>query len=158
MMTNIDHEIEKALNNKDIIKIMNKAASKFRSQLDKDTIYSCQLYALWKSLLNYKPEKNTKFTTYLFYGVFVECLKNIKFIEKHKKICNRKLHNNINDNTNSILLEILDEARNDYEKELIIDKYSNLTIKEMATKRKSNRETVRKQLINIFSRIQKNMK
>ena len=59
----LNTKIEQALNNKDIVKIMNKASQRFNSQLDRDTIHTCQINALWKSFVNFKPEKNTKFTT-----------------------------------------------------------------------------------------------
>ena len=154
-MSCINQKIESAMKDKNIIKIMNKASSSFSNKLDKDIIYTCQLNALWKSFVNFREDKNTKFTTYLFKGVIIECLKEIKFQNKNK--CNKILHNNIMDNKNNscILIDILDEVQSDYEKELIIDKFSNLTILEMANKRNSNRETVRKQLKNTFHKISK---
>ena len=54
----INTKIEKELQNKDVVKIMNKASNGFRKQLDEDIIYTCQINALWKSFLNFKPEKN----------------------------------------------------------------------------------------------------
>lgn len=154
-MTNIEQKIEKALHDDNIVKIMHKASYSFRKQLDQDTIDSCHLYALWKCFLNFKPEKNVKFTTYLFKGVTIECIKQLKFLKKQSK-ANGMLHDNITTGTKeNLLFEILDEAKNDYEKELIMDKYKNMTIVEMATKRNSNRETIRKQLKNIFNRIAK---
>jgi hypothetical protein len=56
------------------------------------------------------------------------------------------------------LFDILDEAKNQEEVDLINDKYSNMTIQEMANKRSSNRETVRKKLKKILHRIKKNVK
>lgn len=157
-MKDIDIKIEKALKDSNITKIMNKSSQRFRNQLDSDDIYTCQINALWKCFLNFKPEKNVKFTTYLFNGVFIECLKQIKFNNKHEKFNKSKLHKNISRNKDeNMLLEILDEAKDEEEKSLIIDKYNNMTIKEMAEKRKSNRETVRKKLKNVLNRIKKNI-
>ena len=56
------------------------------------------------------------------------------------------------------MIDILDETRTQEEAELILDKYYNMTINEMAKKRNSNRETVRKKLKNTLSRIQKSVK
>lgn len=157
-MENIDSKMENALKDKNIVKIMNKSSQRFRNQLDSDTIYTCQINALWKCFLNFKPEKNVKFTTYLFNGVFIECLKEIKFKNKHDRFTTGKLHNNITKkNTTQLLIDILDEAQSEEEKSLLIDKYNNLTIKEMAEKRNSNRETVRKKLKKIMNRISKNI-
>lgn len=157
-MKDIDIKIEAALKDTNIVKIMNKSSQRFRNQLDPDDIYTCQINALWKCFLNFREDKNTKFTTYLFNGVFIECLKQIKFNNKHERFKNRKLHSNITQSLNeNIMLEILDEAKNEEEKSLIIDKYNNMTIKEMAAKRNSNRETVRKKLKNVLNRIKKNV-
>jgi len=154
-MTNcIDTKIEQALKDKNIIRIMNKASNSFRKQLDTDSIYTCQMNALWKAFLNFKEEKNTKFTTYLYNGVFIECIKEVKFINKSRS--NRKLHNNISNNcADSMLIDLLDELEDEESKSLIIDKISNLTIEEMAKKRNSNRETTRKKLNKAIGKIKK---
>lgn len=150
----IDTKIENALQNKDIVNIMHKASKRFTNQLDKDTIYTCQINALWKAFLNFKPEKNTKFTTYLFNGVFIECLKEIKFRNKYSKNT-KKLHDNIvKNNERYLLIDILDELSSEEDKQLLLDKISNMTIQEMADKRNISRETVRKRLKKLVQNFQ----
>lgn len=149
----INMKIEKALKDRDINNIMHKASSNFTKNLDKDTIYTCQINALWKAFVNFKPEKNTKFTTYLYKGVLIECIKAIKFENKNK--CNSKLHDNIhvNNSNSTLLLELLDELKENEDKELLMDKFNNMTIEEMAAKRTYSRETVRKKLKKIYSQL-----
>jgi RNA polymerase sigma factor (sigma-70 family) len=150
----IDTKIENALQNKDIVNIMHKASKRFTNQLDKDTIYTCQINALWKAFVNFKPEKNTKFTTYLFSGVFIECLKEIKFKNKYSKNTS-KLHDNIaKNNEGYLLIDILDELSSEEDKQLLLDKISNMTIQEMADKRNISRETVRKRLKKLVQNFQ----
>ena len=48
----MNEKIEEALENSDIVNIMNKASGSFYSQLDRDEIRTCQLNALWKALCN----------------------------------------------------------------------------------------------------------
>lgn len=133
---------------------MNKASNSFRRQLDTDAIYTCQINALWKAFLNFKEEKKTKFTTYLYNGVFIECIKEVKFMNKSK--ANRKLHNNIPSNQiDTMMIDLLDELDDEESKSLVIDKISNLTIEEMAKKRNSNRETTRKKLNKALNKVQK---
>jgi DNA-directed RNA polymerase specialized sigma subunit len=142
----LDINIENALKDKNITNIMHKASKRFMNQLDKDTIYTCQINALWKAFLNFNPEKNAKFTTYLYNGVFIECLKEIKFKNKYSKNM-QKLHNNIaSNNEQYLLIDLLDEVQNEDDKNLLMDKISNMTIQEMADKRNVSRETVRKRL------------
>lgn len=153
-MSCINTKIKEAMENKDIVRVMNKASESFRSQLDHDDIYTCQINALWKSFLNFKPNKNTKFTTYLFKGVFIECLKELKFKKKSSR-CNRKLHGNIPSKSNpTFMVDMLDEVSSSEDRDLLMDKYSNLTIQEMADKREYSRETVRKKLKKIYQNIQ----
>ena len=150
----LNTKIEQALQNKDIVKIMNKASQRFNNQLDRDAIHTCQINALWKSFVNFKPEKKTKFTTYLYNGVFIECLKEIKFINKSKK-CTGKLHTNIvGKNDQSMLIDVLDELESDEEKSLVLDRISKMTINEIAKKHGVSRETIRKKLKKIVNRFQ----
>lgn len=151
-MSCINTKIENALKDTNILKIMNKASKRFKNQLDKDTIYTCQLNALWKTFVNHNPEKGAKFTTYLYNGVFIECMKEIKFKQKTDRNTG-KLHSNITDNRDQYLMtDILDEL-NDEEKKLIIDRFSNMTIAEIANKYQKNRESTRRKIHKIFHKL-----
>lgn len=153
----IDTKIENALKDKNIVKIMNKASYTFRNQLDSDIIYTCQINALWKAFKNFKPEKSTKFTTYLYNGVYIECIKEVKFLNKFNRLSGRKLHDNIVDNDDNFLfMQIMDELTDEEERDIILDKISKMTINEMSKKRNINRETMRKKLKSIVSKLEKN--
>jgi hypothetical protein len=107
--------------------------------------------------LYFKPEKNTKFTTYLYNGVFIECLKEIKFKNKYQRF-NGKLHENIVKNSDPYrMIDIMDELKTADEKELFLDRLSNMTIEEMAKKRNSNRETTRKKLNKMITNLHKKL-
>lgn len=152
---NMNDKIENALKNKDIVNIMHKACKRFMNQLDGDVLHSCRLNALWKCFMYYKPEKNTKFTTYLFNGVFIECLKEVKFKNKYQKF-NGKLHENIIKKSDPyLMIDLVDELKTEEEKELFFDRLSNMTIEEMAKKRNSNRETTRKKLNKMIENMHK---
>jgi DNA-directed RNA polymerase specialized sigma subunit len=64
---------------------MGKAAVPFCTILTPDEIESCKKKAIWRSLINYDPSKNTKYATYLYRGVFLECRSSASFIMKHRK-------------------------------------------------------------------------
>ena len=148
----INTKIENALQDINIVKIMNRASKRFRNQLDKDTIYTCQLNALWKTFLNYDEKKGAKFTTYLYKGVFIECMKEINFINKNQ--AKSKLHDNLCSNKNPFLMtDILDEFEDECERNLIVDKMSNMTIAEIADKYSKNRESVRKKINKLTDKI-----
>jgi DNA-directed RNA polymerase specialized sigma subunit len=150
----INKKIENALSDKNITNIMHKASKSFCGHLDEDELYTCQINALWKCFLNFKPEKNVKFTTYLFNGVRIECIKQLKFNEKLSKRTRSLIYNTVPDSDNStLMIDLLDEAENDEELELMKDKISNMTIQEMSDKRTYSRETVRKRLKKISKKL-----
>lgn len=144
-MREIDIKMEDALKNNDIVNIMNEASKRFMKQLDSDSIYSCKLKALWKSFVNFNPNKGSKFTTYLYNGVMYECLKELKFVKKGQ-IQSKKLHHNMynQDSSDLLLVDILDEAKNDTERSLIHDKMCKLSNQQIAEKYGVTRETMRK--------------
>lgn len=154
----LNDKIVAALKDDNIVRIMNDASKRFRNQLDTDSIYTCQINALWKSFVNYNPNKNTKFTTYLYNGIFIECLKEVKFQGKLKnRSCS--IHDNIPHNrTENLIFECLDELKSEEERSLFLDRISNMTISEIAKKHDSNRETVRKKIKNIGHKLSKNFK
>lgn len=148
----INTKIENALKDINIVKIMNKASKRFKNQLDKDTIKTCQLNALWKTFVNHDPAKGAKFTTYLYNGIFIECMKEIKFKQKSSRNSG-KLHDNITDSRNHyIMTDIMDEL-NAEEKQIIMDRMSNMTICEIAKKYNKNRESTRRKIHKIFQKL-----
>jgi hypothetical protein len=134
MTMDINTKIENALKDRDIVNIMHKACKRFANQLDQDVIYNCKLNALWKCFMYFKPDRNTKFTTYLYNGVFIECLKEIRFQNKYNKFA-KKLHDNIPKKSNPyLIIDILDELKREEDKEMFLDRLSNMTIQEIADK------------------------
>ena len=151
----MDAKIEKALKDANIQNIMNKATASFRSQLDDDEIQTCKLNALWKALVNYDENKAAKFTTYLYSGVCIECIREVKF----KKITHQPLHSNLADNTDHFLvIDLMDELEHCFDKDLLLDKTKNFTIKEIAQRRGHNRETVRRKIKKAANQIAKRIK
>ena len=151
----MDAKIEEALNNANIQNIMNKATGSFRGQLDDDEIHTCKLNALWKALVNYDESKAAKFTTYLYSGVRIECIREVKFKNK----THQSLHSNLADNTDYFLVvDLMDELEHCPDKDLLLDRTKNFTIKEIAARRGYNRETVRRKIKKSANQIAKRMK
>lgn len=152
----LNQQIDTALKDENIVKIMNKASRRFKNQLDKDTIYTCQINALWKTFVNHNPDKGAKFTTYLYNGVFIECMKEIKFANKLSSKAVGKLHDNIAQKDNSFIIsEMLDELKDPSEREMFLDKLSNMTIAEISKKHNTNRESARRKIHKIIRKLQK---
>jgi DNA-directed RNA polymerase specialized sigma subunit len=151
----VNTKIEEALKDENITKIMHMASKRFKNQLDSDIIHTCQINALWKAILNHDPNKAAKFTTYLYHGVFIECMKEIKFKNKSNRM-GGKLHENLTINSDPFLMiDILDELKDSKDKQLFLDKISNMTIAEIAEKHGTNRESTRRRIHKIMNNIQK---
>jgi len=151
----MDAKIEEALQDDTIQKIMHKAAGSFRNQLSEDEIYTCKINALWKAFLNYEPSKGAKFTTYLYSGVRIECIREVKFNKRR----HQPLHANLPDNRDHFFhVELNDELEKCQDKDLILDRMKNLTIKEIAEKRGCNRETIRRKIKKSVDQLSKRLK
>ncbi len=76
-------EFEEAYKDTTNNKIIRKAMKKYIQYMPKEEIKNCGMIALWKSLKKFNPEKNMKFTSFLYRMVCFECM---GFIGKDKKI------------------------------------------------------------------------
>ena len=157
-MTNntLNSDIEKALKNQDYRKVMMKATSKFSRTLDQDTLETCQLHGLWRSLESYDAKYNVKFTTYLFKGVFIECVKAAKFQKRHLRYAGRTMHNNVaqQDQGDLAMVDLQDEIDHSSDPDMLRERASGNTISEIAESRSISRETVRKRLKRMSQRMQ----
>lgn len=137
--------LETLMVDENIIKIAKSASARFNTTLSKDEIYTCVLNAIWKASERHDPERGTKFTTYLYNGIIMECLTQQKF-NKNKSIA--KLHDNIPEYINRAEnIDLMDEIQNCDNPSLIIDYYfNNKSIKEIAQEQGVSGETIRLKL------------
>jgi DNA-directed RNA polymerase specialized sigma subunit len=137
-------KLEEALKDENLIKIANKAGQQFSNKLSQDEIKNCILGALWSASNNFKENKKTKFSTYLYRGVFYECLKQLKKNDKCQALTNREFINQTIPQKPIENIELMDEIKRCEDPDLIIEKFFyNATLKDMAEKRGVSKETVR---------------
>lgn len=146
---------EELLNNEEIKKISNNAASSFRHVLSSGEIDSCIMNALWKATNRFDESKNCKFFTYLHNGVVFECLSQKKS-NSHNSV-SIDAYNNYNrivDNYNEFnKIDMEDELKKCEDPDLLYDRfYMNKTVSEMAKDRGVCGETIR---INIKKNLKK---
>ena len=140
----------------DILRITARASSSFLSTLSREEIKTCILNAIWKALKKYDKQAGTKFTTYLYRGVVMECLTQQKFNLNQSKYF---IHKNIAAPEDyNLKHEMMDEVENCDDPDLMYDRfYKNMTIKELAKSRGVCGETIRikikKNLKKIRSRL-----
>ena len=131
---------EKALSNKDNIKIMKAACRKFHRLLSTDEQYNCSLYGLWKALL--LDNTKLKFTTVLFTNVKWACL---DYINKNRTKDSRPTTNYIDvpmEYSNG-LYEYVDGLPPELAKVLTQRYESNMTLNEIGSANGYSHETAR---------------
>lgn len=134
------NNFDKLIEDENILNIAKKAASKFYKTLSKDELYTCILNAVWKASERHDPEKGTKFTTYLYNGVIMECLTQQKFNSSKAS----KIHNNVCEKDGINNFELIDLINSCEDPQIIIDYYlNNKSVKEIANEMGVCGETIR---------------
>lgn len=172
-----DQEILDVYENKDYWMIMRKASFPFSTILSPEEIESCKKKAIWRSLINFNPSKNTKYATYLYRGVFLECRTNASFIMNHrrKSIKSKKhkteeirvygLFNGTNMSTDLVfdepipmpkMVELMDEINSTEDGHILIDFYINgLSYEEIAQKNSIQRSDVTQRKNKVLRKLKK---
>jgi DNA-directed RNA polymerase specialized sigma subunit len=136
-------KLEEILKDEDMVRIAHKAAQSFSEVLSGDEIENCILSAAWVAVNNFDVEKNTKFSTYLYKGVYYECLKQLKQNNK-SALTNRNLMNYTSSNSDVSRIDLMDEIKSCSNPDIIVDKfYGNMTLDEIAKKNGVSKETIR---------------
>lgn len=154
---NHPQNIDDVLKNEEIMKIARKAANKFYNYLSLDEINTCILNAIWKALNKFDTKYGSKFTTYLYNGVIMECMTQKKF--NCQKPIKSKIKNNTKTYSDIEKIDMMDEIIKCGDPELIYDYfYNGKSIKEIAVDRGVSGETIRIKIKKCISKIKKTLK
>ena len=157
MELTLNEKIESDMRDEDLVRIMNKASMSFSKQLSLDEIQTCHVNAMWKAHQHYNPKFGTLFLTYLYKGVQIECLRELKFKQKNSDF--GPVHSNIHDRKDySFSVELEEEIDLLPNKQMVRDKLSGLSVKEIAEKFGLNRETTRRKIKKSLARLAMRMK
>tara|TARA_B100002019_G_C21269649_1_gene601439 strand:- start:2698 stop:3180 length:483 start_codon:yes stop_codon:yes gene_type:complete len=139
--------LEEKLKDEELLRLSNKAAQSFTDSLSKDEIKNCIMSAIWSAVNNFKEDKKTKFTTYLYKGVIYECIKQKKSNSRKSKALHFDINNALSVPSGSNFtseIEMLEEINTCEDPSLIFERfYDNLTLKDMAEKRGVSKEAIR---------------
>jgi len=156
----LNDKIETALKDPNIIALTRSVTNRYRKSLNEDEIKSCILSALSRSISNFDPCKNSKFTTYLHKGLKIECLTQIKKNKPLLKFSTKAL-SKVDDKseTQMMIIEVMDEIDRLKDGHLVVDKYlNNYTAKEIAVKNDIHPETVRIKIKKTIESLRRKMK
>ena len=128
----------------DLERIASKASYSFLGVLSEQEVESCILNAYWKAASKYDKQKNTKFTTYFYKGVLMECLTQKKFNVSKPAF---RIYENIayRDNNDINRIDMLDELKTHCDDfDLMFQRfYENMSVREIASNRGVSGETIR---------------
>lgn len=142
----IESTVDAYLQDENLTRIANFAASTFTKTLSRDEIKTCILTALWRAANKYDRRKRAKLTTYLYNGVVFECLNQKRFNASRRAFslenevtCKHKVFEGVD------MIDAINKKCDD--PELVIDRfYEGMTIAELAKKHNTCNETIRVRL------------
>ena len=139
------NKVEEYIKDRDILGVAHSATLSFVNCLSKEEIQNCIVNAIWKASKKYDKRHNTKFTSYLYNGVVMECLNQRKF-NKNKSQKSVHLHLAIPDKTDYFsrfeMQDLVETCCDD--PFLIYDRfYNGMSIAEIAKDRGLCGETIR---------------
>ena len=157
-----DEELQKALENRDNINVMNKICMRYKDTIPYEELERCKLISVWQAMEHYDPSKgNCKFTSFLCNRLFWECQKQLYEINKSRKIPKSEkassliaeicgYEKKLDSVEISDLLEKLDEESRD-----VIFKrfYESKTAKEIGQDNGYGRETARRRIISALEKL-----
>ena len=137
-------ETDPKLTKGDLERIASKASYSFLGVLSEQEVESCILNAYWKATSRYSSKKNTKFTTFFYKGVLMECLTQKKFNLNKPSY---RIYENIAYKNNQDIekIDMLDEIRTHCDDpDLLLERfYENMSVREIAKSRGVSGETIR---------------
>lgn len=127
----------------EVVKITRKAAFRFVKQLSEDEINTCVMSAIWKANKKWDVRLGSKFSTFLFRGVILECLTQLKFNRNGNHTV--PLYGNVMGHTNTLdEVDLMDELSHCDHPSIMRAKFvENKSIKEIAVENKCCGETIR---------------
>lgn len=133
-------------------RIMDAASAKYRGRLPDDEIQSCQMIALWRSILTFKSDVGTSFTTYLYNIVDNLCNHTLKKQYRHTQHLQNVSVYQIFTNDDNLSKIDIDEAINNLPnnlKKVIVQRfYDKMTLEEIAQTNGYSHETARRRVKN----------
>jgi RNA polymerase sigma factor (sigma-70 family) len=137
-------EFEEALKNEDNIKIINHVCKKYLNRIQSEDLHRCKLIALWDAIRNFDPERNVKFTSFLYNCIDWECKRQLSDYKKSRRVSTNLSIDG--DSEDSNVYETLDWIDSLPEKLAVAVKQKfvyGYTVQEIAEKNNYSRETAR---------------
>jgi len=140
-----------------LVKIANRAASRFYDSMNKEEINSCIINAAWKALETYEEGSTCKFSSYLYIGVLMECQAFYK-TNIYKNEFSYVTNTDCAYKTFACI-DMMDDIFTYCEyPDIIYDRYyKNMTIKEIADQRQKSGRTIRDKIKKDLQRLKKSL-
>ena len=153
-MTITDEEFEKALKNKDNIRIIKSVTKKYSGQLSEETQKSCGLYGLWRCMKNHDDSYGRKFTTSLFVHVEWECKREISAQRRKPLVFLGESDDKIESlPPNMDASEILDCLTENQKKIMHQRFFENMTLQEIGENHGYSKEAARQNINKIIEKL-----
>jgi len=153
-MTITDEEFEKALNNKDNIRIIKSVTKKYSGRLSKEIQKSCGLHGLWRCIKNHDDSYGRKFTTSLFMHVEWECKRELSAQKRKPLVFLGEYDDKIESPPlNMEASEILDCLTENQKKIMHQRFFENMTLQEIGENHGYSKEAARQNVNKIIEKL-----
>ena len=140
-----NQEFLEAKENVEYQKIMSTASRCFARCMSREELESCKMVALWRALSKYDKdnESNNKFTSYLYWGTYLECKSTTKFLLKNKDKQQYVVdHENFEDR-NRDYTDLYEELSRIPDGDILYDYYiKNMKLQEIADIKKCSKQNI----------------
>jgi RNA polymerase sigma factor (sigma-70 family) len=131
-----DKEFEEAIKNPDYIGICKFVIYQYKQKISKEELNSCIYQSIWQALRRFKPERNMKFTSYLYIcarGTCYIAFKKNRNMKRRQTLtnCEERLNRQTVLDNHTIFDMELDDSNEDIQ--IVKERYlENLKLREIA--------------------------
>ena len=142
----MDKIFEDYWNNPDIKSIMSKACIRYRKGIDVHELKSIKMVTLWKCIEKYDPNRQTKFTSFLYQHLTFACKNQLKK-KKLEYSCDKI--ETVDYRNSNLGIDYLVEGMPEKPAKVLRQRYiHNMTMNEIGQENGYSRETARRRVIS----------
>lgn len=142
--------IEECLADTSIKSIMKTVEGRYKTAIDADDLSSVSYETLWRCINKFDPDRNAKFTSYLYQQLNYAFKNQLKKDSKHQSFATDKIEKVFNDETRLEAMDLIQSMPSDLGTVLRQRFIDNMTIQEIGEANGYSRETARRRIKKAF--------
>lgn len=142
--------IEECLNDTSIKSIIKTVEGRYKNSIDPDDLSSASHETLWKCINKFDPDRNAKFTSYLYQQLNYAFKNQLKRDAKNKSHPTNSIDKSTCDETMLEAMDLINSLPREFSSVLHQRFIDNMTIQEIGDANGYSRETARRRIKKAF--------